>query len=639
MAGVTRRVAPANEIEGTAGKQTKIPGIFICMTSYLIGFVSFATCLVLTPAVRYFAIKNGWMANPVGNRWHKKPTALMGGVAIYLSMAALLFMMSDFSVFLPETAPEPAFVSFGAVLFVGVTFLFVLGLVDDFFSIKPYTKLIGQILVAAMVTFMGFRLHWFESLTIDTMVTLIWIVGITNAFNLIDNMDGLCAGVAFIAAAYLAILFEGTVPDSAFAAKVLCGALAGFLVYNFNPASIFMGDSGSLVIGFSLSMLTLNYCEAGLPNAISSSTVPIMILMVPILDTTMVTLIRVLSGRRASTGGKDHTSHRLALIGLSEKGAVSFLYGVGAISGISALFVHKNDSFTSPVVIIPLAVSILLMGVYLAQLRVYPEKEFSMLRDRPFTPVLMELTYKRQILMISLDLGLIAFAYYFSYRLRFDSKSFPYYFQIFLKSLPAVIACKLVAFYVTGIYKGFWRYLSTSDVFTYLKASFFATLLSVVAVTFFYRFKDFSKGLFVMDFLLTTGFLLGTRGSFRISHDAVSRKTLDGESVIIYGAGRGGELLLREILNNRNRKLKPVGFIDDDALKKGKKIQGCSILGTYSDIETLSEKHNISGILISFSNGDSDRIEGVKKFCKTNGLFLRRFSIGLEDVDLEERRL
>lgn len=552
-----------------------------------------------------------------------------------------------------------------------MTLLFILGLLDDFIHIKPHTKLVGQILVASMVTFLGFRLHWFTSLTSDTIVTIVWIVGITNAFNLIDNMDGLCAGVGVIAALYLVLLFTGDVrnvlslpgwdfgireswgaaateisirgfetesgPDiAAFVAMILAGSLTAFLFYNFNPASIFMGDCGSLMIGFMLSMLSLHYSETGTASKLSSYAVPVMILMVPILDTTMVTFIRLLSGRKASVGGKDHTSHRLVLMGFSEKGAVISLYGIGAISGVAALFVSRNDSLTSPAVIIPLALSILLMATYLAQIRVYPEKEFSLLRGRAYTPILIDLTYKRQIILVMLDFCLIAFAYYLSYRLRFDSKEFHVYFKVFLHSLPAVIACKFVAFFTMGIYRGIWRYMSTNDVFVYLKASVVATLLSVVTVTFIYRFDDFSKGIFVIDWLLTTGLILGSRGSFRISLDTMKRKTLKGEPVLIYGAGRGGEILVREILNNKKREIKPVGFIDDDPLKFGKKLQGYPILGSFQEAELLVIKYRVRGMLISFNNRDSRNIDAVKEFCKANGLFLKWFFIDIEDVDLRD---
>jgi len=605
---------------------------------YFITFLSFFLCLALTPVVRLIAINKGWIAYPTKERWHKKPTALLGGVAIYLGISIPLFFIADFSSILPyiiRTSDHTALPSIGAVIWIGVTLLFLLGLLDDFIHIKPHTKLVGQILVASMAAFLGFRLQWSSSLTVDTILTIFWIVGITNAFNLIDNMDGLCAGIGFIAASYLALLFTGIMPEAAIVSVIIAGALAAFLFYNFNPASIFMGDCGSLFIGFTLSMLCLYYPGASAANPISLYAIPIMILMVPIIDTSMVTLIRILSGRKASVGGKDHTSHRLVLMGLSEKSAVLFLYGIGAVSGMSALFVSKSDTLTSPAVIIPLVLSIVLMGIYLSQIRIYPEKEFSVLREKSYTPILIELTYKRQLMLVILDFCLIAFAYYLSYRLRFDSNEFPFYFKVFLRSLPAVIVCKFMAFFAVGIYRGVWGYMSTNDVLVYLKASSLATILSVVAVTYIYRFEAFSKGIFVIDWFLTTGILLGSRVSFMLFSDTMKRKTLAGKTVLIYGAGRGGEILLREILNNKKLKIKPVGFIDDDKLKTGKTLQGYPILGIFKDIESHLNKYKISGILISFTNKDPQKFEAIKKFCKAKRLFLKQFSVHLEDIDFE----
>ena len=478
------------------------------MIPYLYLITSFLLCLALTPVVRFLAVKKGWMARPSSERWHQKPTALMGGIAIYVSLSIPIFIAADFKSLMPLitlNSGSPKLPSICATLWLCSTFLFVLGLVDDIVSVKPQTKLVGQILVASFVCFLGFRLHWFTSLTIDTMVTIVWLVGLTNAFNLIDNMDGLCSGIGMIAAACMAYLFHATfLHESLIASYALMGALAAFLIFNFKPASIFMGDSGSLVIGFSMALLTLHFSEAVPPNTIAIYAVPLLVLMVPIFDTILVSLIRILSGRKASVGGKDHTSHRLVLMGLQERNAVLFLYGIGALSGTSAIFVTRSDQLTSPVVIAPVLVALLLMGIYLSQLRVYPEKEFSLLRGKAFTPVLIDITYKKQLLLVVLDFGMISFAYYLSYRLRFDADAFPFYFKVFLKSLPAIIACKLIVFFIFGIYRSMWAYLSTSDVFLYVKASIAASLVSVAAVTFVYRFQDFSKGIVIIDWLLCT---------------------------------------------------------------------------------------------------------------------------------------
>lgn len=598
--------------------------------------LSLALCALVTPAVKWMAGRYGWLAYPTQDRWHRKPTALMGGIAIYIAVSLPMLIRLDvfdigaISVFPESSDFQPPF---AFVAWLGMSLLFALGLVDDVVRLKPQTKLLGQILVASFIAFLGFRLKWFVSLTLDTMVTLFWVVGITNAFNLLDNMDGLCAGIGAIAAAVLALLLAPLHPVASAAAWMLAGALVGFLIYNFNPASIFMGDCGSLTIGFLIALLSLVYAETTPLSTFSRVSIPILVVLVPIVDTSLVTLIRILSGRKASMGGKDHTSHRLVLVGLSERKAVLVLYGIAAGSGLAALFVHRSDTMSAPSVIVPVLVAVLLMGVYLSQLRIYPEQEFSLLRGKAFTPILVEWTYKRQILMVVLDLGLVAFSYYLSYRLRFSAVDFLFYFRIFLKSLPIVIACKLLVFYIVGVYRGLWGTMSSNDVAVYLKASTLGSLLSIAAVTFVYRFSDFSKGAFLIDWLLTTAALLGTRGFFRLAGDAMLRNTLAGESVLIYGAGKGGELLLREILHNPSLGLRPIGFIDDDPLKVGKNLQGYPVLGGFADLPALREQYPIEGVLVSFKEEAFDnRLDELRRFCAKNGLKMRRFSIHLEEM-------
>ena len=600
---------------------------------------SFLICLAVTPLVRAVARARGWIAVPTADRWHKKTTALCGGIAIWAGACLPLLFISQFSPQILMQATRTRILldaTSGAVLFTGATFMFVLGLVDDFARIKPQTKLLGQILAASLVTVCGYRLQWSPSLTADTLLTILWIVGITNAMNLMDNMDGLCAGIGCIAAFFLSILLFPVSPKAAMAALLLCGALAAFLVFNFNPASIFMGDCGSLVIGFTLAFLSVRYTEyAVFKPVLSRYAVPLLALLVPVFDTTLVTLIRLLSGRRASMGGKDHTSHRLVLIGFSEKRAVVFLYGTAALAGLSALFVNVSDSFTSPVVIVPMLLSFLLLGIYLAQIRVYPEKEFSVLRHSTFTPIWLELTSRRQLALVLLDFGLISFAYYLSYRVRFSGPQFGQFFEVFFRSLPLVIACKFVAFSVMGVYRGIWGFFSANDVYTHIKATVLGSLLSVALVTFLYRFQDFSKGIFIIDWFLVTGLVLGTRGSFWLFRDYMRRSTLQGDRVLLYGAGAGGEILLKELVSNKSLRLVPVGFLDDDPLKAGKRHLGLSILGGMDDIGRIASEKNIAGLVISFTGGNG-RLAEIKKICAQNSLFLKRMHLRLEDVDPEE---
>jgi UDP-GlcNAc:undecaprenyl-phosphate GlcNAc-1-phosphate transferase len=455
----------------------------------------------------------------------------------------------------------------------------------------------------------------------------------TNAFNLLDNMDGLCAGAGFSASLSLAFLFQQHSPDIATLAFIISGAMAGFLVYNFNPASIFMGDCGSLTIGFSLSVLVLYYFPQNTNSSIGVYAIPILIFIVPIIDTTLVTVVRILSGRKAYIGGKDHTSHRLVLSGFSERGAVLVLYCIGFISGLAALFVENHDRFTSPVVIIPILFIVILLSFYLAQIRVYPENEYCLLKGRKFTPLIENLTHKRQIFLVLLDFCIIAFSYYLSYRIRFQAANFSYYFQVFYESLPPIIACKIFAFFITGVYKGMFKQISISDVRTLLNGTILSSLFCIVVMTYIYRFEDFSKGIFIIDWFFTAGLVFGVRVSFRIFSDSLQRKKLHGDNIIIYGAGSGGEILLREVMNNEQLGYKPIGFIDDNPLLTGKKLMGYPVLGTSEKLMHLIDTYAPNGILISFQNiNTSPQLQKITQKCKQIGIYVKQFEIRLKSL-------
>src|SRR5690349_12886777 len=204
--------------------------------------------LALTPVCRALAHRSGFVARPSDDRWHKRPTALFGGVAI---AAATLASSLSVTTAAPHSDIWQLIVCGGAIA--------AFGFLDDLLSLKPSTKLIAQIAVASMLLFFGYRVHWTRSLVTDAMLTVFWIVGVTNAFNLLDNMDGLCAGTAIIAGTFLLLgmVSNGGVTAPALYLASLLGATAGFLVYNVHPASIFMGDTGSLFLGTNLAALTL----------------------------------------------------------------------------------------------------------------------------------------------------------------------------------------------------------------------------------------------------------------------------------------------------------------------------------------------------------------------------------------------
>src|SRR6185295_7666249 len=303
---------------------------------HLLAVAASATlALGLTPVVQIVARRYGMVAKPKTDRWHKKPTAMYGGVAIWVAVIVSYLVFIRPAMGLGRHFPG----SFLDVVIGSSTFLFLVGLADDLFHTKPYQKLIGQVMGSAFVVYYGLALPWTSYSELNMALTIFWLIGITNAVNLLDNMDGLAAGIAIIASGFLALSFltSGLVME-ALLLVTFAAALLGFLVYNSSPASIFMGDCGSMFIGFFLASAALVNVSGGRSRSlVPVLAVPILVLFIPIFDTTLVTILRKLSGQAASQGGRDHTSHRLVALGTSERHAVWMLYGLAALSGILAL--------------------------------------------------------------------------------------------------------------------------------------------------------------------------------------------------------------------------------------------------------------------------------------------------------------
>src|SRR5712691_3773884 len=585
--------------------------------------VSSVLVLVLTPVVRALARRMAMVAKPKIDRWHKKPTAMLGGIAIWLAVVI------SYLGFLPHT---PYFwVVLGAS-----TFLFLVGLADDFIHTKPYQKLIGQVMGSAFVIYYGLSLPWTRSSSLNMALTIFWLIGITNAVNLLDNMDGLAAGIAVIGSAFLALSFINTGQlTEALMLATFGGALLGFLVYNSNPASIFMGDCGSMFIGFFLASAALVNLSGGRSRSfLPVLAVPILVLFVPIFDTTFVTILRKLSGRAASQGGRDHTSHRLVALGMSESRAVWMLYGFAALSGLLAVLVQRMKADVSIALLATFTVALTLLGVYLAGVKVYDQTEEALaLRDNSLYGFLVDVSYKRRIFEVLLDVVLILLAYWGAYAVEFGALSGSTAWKLFLRTLPVLVFVKMATFLVMGVYRGLWRYTSLDDLIVFAKAVVVSSVMSVLAVLFAFRFEGFSRTVFVLDGLLMLMFLAGSRLAFRLFRRLLPvSNTPEGRRVLIYGAGDGGELLLRELLNNRQLKYSPVGFLDDDPAKSGKVIHGLKVFGGNGDLTLVCKQHEVDEVLISSSRMSEERLREIFSFCQEQKISVRRMRITIEDL-------
>ncbi len=292
--------------------------------------ISTIVSYLITPFIRTLAIKTGYLDHPKDNKVHARPTALLGGLAIFIAFVVAL-LPKEYVILSPAVR----------ALLLGSFILLIIGLIDDRMGMMPKFKLLGQFLAAMVVIKAGLRVEFLNNYYLSVAITYLWIIGITNAFNLSDNMNGLSAGIAGIAAIFFGtIAYMDAQPVVSAIAFALAGSAFGFLRYNFPKASIFMGDTGSLVLGYVLAVIAImgkwtTYIWT------TSLMIPILILGYPIFDTALVSIIRILEGRSIFQGGKDHLSHRIALLGFKRYKAVLSIYGICFILGIIAIVVSK----------------------------------------------------------------------------------------------------------------------------------------------------------------------------------------------------------------------------------------------------------------------------------------------------------
>lgn len=290
--------------------------------------VGFAAALGLTPLSRQIAMRLGVVDKPNHRKIHQDHKPLMGGLAIYLAFAISLLLFS----------PPRYMVEIGAVLS-STAFLAVIGLADDRYNLGIRVRLVAMTIAALVVVAAGIQIRLFKVPLFDIPLTILWILTIINAANFMDNMDGLTAGLSASAAAFFMVIAftQGLTLVSSLAAALL-GSAVGFLIYNFSPSSIFMGDMGALVLGFILAILGIKLQFADQPLGVTWM-IPILVLALPIFDICLVVFTRLLEGRSPGQAGKDHTSHRLMSVGFSQRQTIFILYGACILFGFLGLVV------------------------------------------------------------------------------------------------------------------------------------------------------------------------------------------------------------------------------------------------------------------------------------------------------------
>ncbi len=317
--------------------------------------------VTLTPMLRKLALRLDIVDHPGGRKVHELVTPYLGGVAIYLGFVAVVVSLVGF---------EPQLIRQTASLLVGGTLLLAVGLWDDRSGMNPFVKLGGQLMAALIAIWSGIQFDLAGLAWIDITLSIVWMVGLSNAVNLLDNMDGLSSGLVAISSTFLFLLAaQGGQFLVASMAAALIGACLGFLRYNFGTASIFMGDAGSLFLGFTLAVLGLKLRLDHEPHV--SLGILVLVLALPILDTTLVTFHRIANGRPVYLGGRDHCSHRLVAMGMSRRTAVLTLYLLALGYGVLAMALHSVHGGAGRILIMLAVLGTLILFDKLGRVPVY----------------------------------------------------------------------------------------------------------------------------------------------------------------------------------------------------------------------------------------------------------------------------
>lgn len=573
--------------------------------SALVSAIAFPVCAAVIWIALRTPLAERLTVRVSSRRWHTRETPALGGIGIYAGMLAGVGLA----------------IAVGAVsgsdtllaIIGGAGLLFAVGLLDDAYSLPAVAKLAAQGGAAAIVLTNGLTVELVKNDWVAVPLAVVWLVGMTNAFNLLDNMDGIAATVAGIACAYFAI--DAVTVHSNDLVLVLslsvAFACAAFLFFNVRPrkpAAVFLGDSGSQVIGFSLAAIALASSWKAAAPSLATVLLPILVLAVPILDTTLVTVVRALERRPIHQGGKDHTSHRLVYTGLSEKRTLVLLALVAAAVGATSLAYNAaNNSYVTIVgVLITFAVLVQVAGF------------LGGIGDT-----------RGRLLEMLVDGALITAAFALAYLLRFEGGGPPNQRHLFLAALPVILAARYAVFLLMGMYSSVWRFMSARDAIKIPIAVFLSEGIAVLflALSQSRSFETYSRSVFVIDALLCTLFIGGSRLAERAVSPAFGTlaRPEGRQRALIVGAGRGGRSLLRELRETPGKQV--VGFIDDDPRLRHRRVHGVQILGSAAEIDAVLAKRKPDVVFVTIPDAPRERLDFVVAGCERAGItcsFVRR---------------
>ena len=555
------------------------------------------------------------VAEPTGERWHGGATPVFGGVGIFAGfvVGALLAVAVG--------AVEPTSELLG--ILAGCALLFLAGLADDVFSLRPWMKLLAQCAAAAIVLASGLSVEVVDSDVLAALIGLVWLVGITNAFNLLDNMDGLAATLASVSCAVFAahaVAQSGQSDIVLPLALALGAACLAFLPFNLRsgrPAAVYMGDSGSQVIGFGLASLGLASSWTAAGATLTGMLLPLLVLAIPILDTTLVTIRRTRDRRPVTQGGRDHSSHRLVYYGLSEQQAVVALAVLAALLGLTGLAYNALNNARVT------AFGVLISFVVLVQFASFlGDLEERSRRDEPGeAPSLVRALFSqpRRLAEVLVDFVIICVSFLVSYLLFIDGKGTEAERAVFLATLPVLLGARYVLFVVFGIYRRVWRFATPRDLLAIAAAVVLSAPIAILVVAKTQALGDFPLEVFAVDALLCTSLVAGSRLMLRIAPDVlVAARREPPKRVLLVGAGRAGRRFARELRETPATRV--VGFLDDNPSVRRRRVLGVKVLGALDEADALIAVARPDEVLVTVPDVAADRLNPVVAACAAAGI-------------------
>lgn len=600
--------------------------------------------LIATPAVRRIAICVGAIDLPGGRRIHAQPTPRFGGLAVYVAFLLALILGCEIDPYISNSV-WGADQGLAAVV-LAATGIMAVGLIDDRRPVRPLIKLSAEIAAALVVVAAGWRigsalhlnLGWFGA-----VATVVWIVAVVNAVNMIDGLDGLAAGVCLIISATLfSVSLYLRQVNSAIVLVALTGALFGFLCYNFHPARIFLGDSGSLLIGF---ILAVSAIESSSKAATAVAIIaPLLALGLPLAELVLTVLRRSLrtisvvppdsraeryqfsvhSRPTLFVADRDHIHHRLLALGITYRRAVVLLYAACAVLGGAAFVLVCFNGFDLALLLAAFFVAAI------AAVRRLGYKELQLFKSGLLLPF-FDLSANRRIVYILFDLGFILVSYFAAYAICRHGTAWRTGSGPFVVELPAVAMVQVSCFLLSGLYRRSYRYIGIADVPAILKALVFAAVAGWGVRLAVAGWRTPPLDLTVVDAYLLATMVIGSRLSFRLLDYFFSSSRDGSRRVIIYGAGSGGVTTLREVRSNPALGMTAVGFLDDDARRLGSIVHGLPVFAPNA-LRELIETKKIEEVLVSTEKISGENLDAVLRCCNDAGVSLRTCRIVLSEI-------